>query len=155
MIDLDYMHLALKEAMQAEAEDEVPVGAVLVRQGQVISRAHNLCVQKKDASAHAELLALQKGMECLGDWRLTDCCLYVTLEPCAMCAGAMVNARLERLVYGAFDPRWGCCGSIFDLVTDALGHTVQCVGGVGEPECAAILSEYFRKKRGEKEGPVF
>jgi len=147
MTDLEYMRLALAEAELAASSDEVPVGAVLVHKGEIIARAHNRTEAKGCAFLHAEMLAMKAGMEKLGNWRLSECCLYVTLEPCAMCAGAMVNAHLGRLVFGAFDERAGCCGSVFDLVTEALNHTVPTVGGIGEEACKALLQDYFRKKR--------
>ncbi len=147
MSDYDYMLLALEEARLAAGEDEVPVGAILVHKGEIIARAHNLTERLHDATAHAELLCMRQGMEILQSKYLDRCTLYVTLEPCAMCAGAMVNARLGRLFYGAFDPRCGCCGSALDLVSDAFYHTVPTVGGMAEDECAALLKSYFSAKR--------
>lgn len=141
------MLLALEEAKLAYAQDEVPVGAVLVRNGKVLCASHNLCEQRGDACAHAELLCIHEGEKLCASKFLTDCTLYVTLEPCAMCAGAMVNARLGRLFFGAFDKRCGCCGSVFDLVSDTFYHTVLSVGGMAEKECAALLQSYFAKKR--------
>ena len=142
------MRLALEHAKLAAAQNEVPVGAVLIRSGEIVAQAHNLVEARRDASAHAELLCLRAGMEKLQSKWLSDCTLYVTLEPCAMCAGAMVNARLGRLVFGAFDERCGCCGSALDLVTDAFYHTVPTIGGMLEEECAALLTDFFAKKRG-------
>ena len=147
MTDREYMDLAIAQARLAAQRDEVPVGAVLVKGDKVIASAHNLVETLGDATAHAEMLVLREGMRQLG-WRLSDCTLYVSLEPCAMCAGAIVNARLGKLIFGAFDERFGCCGSRVDLVTDALIYTVLTVGGIAEAECAALLSAYFQGKRG-------
>jgi len=141
-----YMRLALEEANAAAAEGEVPVGAVLVKDGAVVARAHNACERLRDASAHAELLCLRAGMERLGA-RLTNCTLYVTLEPCAMCAGACVNAKLTRLVYGAFDETAGCCGSKMDLTDHCFLHSVETWGGVLEDDCKALLTTFFKELR--------
>ena len=140
------MRLALEEARLAFDEGEVPVGAVLVRNGEVIARAHNRVEQTGDATAHAELLCLREAMERLGP-RLTDCTLYVTLEPCAMCAGACVNAKLSRLVYGAFDEAAGCCGSKMDLTDHCFLHSVEVWSGILEKECKALLSNFFQALR--------
>ena len=141
-----YMRLALAEATLAFDAGEVPVGAVLVRNGEVIARAHNHVEQTGDATAHAELLCLRAAMDRLGP-RLTDCTLYVTLEPCAMCAGACVNAKLTRLVYGAFDEAAGCCGSKMDLTDHCFLHTVETWGGILEPECKVLLTDFFQALR--------
>lgn len=141
------MRLALQEAQRAKEADEVPVGAVLVHKGEVIARAHNLVETLKDATAHAEMLVMREGAKALNSWRLEDCTLYVTLEPCAMCAGAAVNARLHRIVFGAFDQRMGCCGSALDITDNAMGIEVEAIGGILEEECAGILSQYFKEKR--------
>ena len=148
MTDAEYMRIALSEARLAAAEGEVPVGAVLLRGGTVLAQAHNRVEQTGDPTAHAELLCLQAAAAAEGSWRMADCTLYVTLEPCAMCAGALVNARLGRLVFGAFEPRTGCCGSVFDLLDHAFLHAVPAVGGVLEEECAAVLQTFFARKRG-------
>lgn len=140
------MRLALAEARLAAQADEVPVGAVVVCNGAVLARAHNRCVALRDGTAHAELLAMQAAARQRGG-RLTGCTLYVTLEPCAMCAGAAVNLRLEELVFGAFDPRAGCCGSLVDLTDRCLLHSVRTWGGILEDDCAALLSDFFRAKR--------
>ena len=147
MTEREYMLIALKEAKKAAAIDEVPVGAILIKNDKVIVRAHNMVEHNKNACAHAELLCLYEGMKLLKSKRLDECELYVTLEPCAMCAGAMVNAHLGRLFFGAFDERCGCCGSAADLLDDAFYHTVKAVGGIEEEACALLLQEYFRKKR--------
>ncbi len=140
------MREALMEARLASVLGEVPVGAVLTRNGEIVARAHNECVFRGDATAHAELLCLQRAMALLGP-RLPGCTLFVTLEPCAMCAGACVNAKLERLVFGAFDAVCGCCGSRMDLTDRCFLHSVEVWGGVMEAECAALLSEFFRALR--------
>lgn len=142
-----YMQLALREAEKAARQDEVPVGAVVVHGGRVIARAHNLREHKKDPAAHAEHLAMRKAAKRLGGWRLKDCTLYVTLEPCPMCAGLAVNARIPRVVYGASDPKAGALGSLYNLAEGRLNHTPQVTGGVLKAQCAACLSEYFRGKR--------
>ena len=141
----DYMRQALLEA--AKDENEVPVGAVVVFEGKIIARAHN---ERETAGpfAHAEMLAMQRAAEALGRRRLHGCTLYVTLEPCPMCAGAMIMAELEACVFGAWDQRQGCCGSVYTLPQDpAFYHAVRCAGGVLEKECAAMLRAYFEKKR--------
>lgn len=141
-----FMREAILEAKLAASEGEVPVGAVLVKDGEVVARAHNEVERTRDASAHAELLCLRQGMELLGS-RLTDCTLFVTLEPCAMCAGACVNAKLCRLVYGAFDEVAGCCGTKMDLTDHCFLHSVETWGGVLEEECKELLSSFFRELR--------
>lgn len=146
MTNEEGMRLALAEARLAAQADEVPVGAVVVCDGAVLARAHNRCVALRDGTAHAELLAMQAAARQRGG-RLTGCTLYVTLEPCAMCAGAAVNLRLEELVFGAFDPRAGCCGSLVDLTDRCLLHSIRTWGGILEDDCAALLSDFFRAKR--------
>ena len=140
-----WMRLALEEA--AKDENEVPVGAVVVCDGRVVARAHNEREADKPF-AHAEMLAMERACEALHTRRLHGCTLYVTLEPCPMCAGALMMAELDRCVFGAYDTRQGCCGSIYTLPEDpAFLHRVSCVGGVLEQECAAPLQRFFRKKR--------
>ena len=142
------MRLALEEAARSGAD--VPVGAVVVKEGRVIARAHNEREAGGGPFAHAEMLAMQRACQALGDRRLHGCTLYVTLEPCPMCAGAMVMAELSACVFGAYDPRQGCCGSLYDLPHDpAFCHRVPCTGGVLEAECAALLRAFFRGHRGE------
>lgn len=142
------MALALDEARAAAAEDEVPVGAVVVCGGRVLGRAHNRTRALRDPTAHAEILALREAAARLGDWRLGDCTLYVTLEPCAMCAGAMVLARVARLVYGASDPKAGMCGTLGNMVEDPrLNHQVEVIRGLRGEEAAALLSEFFERLR--------
>ena len=145
---MNYMQMALDEARQAAAEGEIPVGAVLVKDSQVIARAHNRREAEHDPTAHAEMLCLRAGAAHLGDWRLRGCTLYVTLEPCPMCAGAMVMSQLERCVYGAADERQGCCGSVYDLPRDAaLSGTTKWQSGVMAEECGRMMSEFFAGRR--------
>ncbi len=147
---MDYMRLALEEARQAAAEGEIPVGAVLVREGEVIARAHNRREADGDPTAHAEMLCLRQAARRLGDWRLRGCTLYVTLEPCPMCAGAMVMSQLERCVYGAADARQGCCGSVYDLPGDpALGGNTSWQAGPLARECGELMSDFFTKRRAQ------
>jgi len=152
MIDLpgdeDFMREALRQAQKAYEADEVPVGSVVVRAGKIIARAYNQVELLKDATAHAEMLALTQAEAAVGDWRLLDCDLYVTKEPCAMCAGAIVHVRLRRLIFGCADPRAGAAGSVINLLQlPSLNHRCEITAGVLQNECAAILQEFFRKKR--------
>ena len=138
----------MDEAEDAAEAGEVPVGAVIVREGEVIARAGNASVSSADATAHAELLAIQAASAVMGDQRLTGCTLYVTLEPCAMCAGAIVLSRLDRVVFGAWDPKAGMAGSVGDLLRNpGLNHRPEVQGGVLEKECGGLLSEFFRERR--------
>ena len=143
--DEQWMKQALAEAQKALREDEVPVGALVVKDGGIVARAHNLSRQKSDPTQHAELLALQQAQKAVGS--LDRCTLYVTMEPCAMCAGAMVLMKLPRLVFGAFDHSCGCTGSRVDLTDHWFYHSVETWGGVLETDCAALLSEFFQRKR--------
>ena len=146
--DETYMRLALEEARAAAAEGEVPIGAVLVCDGEVVGRGRNARESAGDPTAHAEMVAIREGAERLGRWRLSGCTLYVTLEPCPMCAGALVNARVDRLVYGAADPKAGAVGTLYDLSADArLNHAFEVTSGVLEAECGEILREFFRALR--------
>ncbi len=143
-----FMRLALKEAERAFFEDEVPVGACIVRDGVVVALGRNRREWMDDVTAHAEIEAIRKAQRVLGDWRLEGCTIYVTLEPCLMCAGAIIQARIARLVFGAFDPKAGVAGSVLNVFLPGLfPHTVSVTGGVCAPECGAILQEYFRRKR--------
>ncbi|MFW2335447.1 tRNA adenosine(34) deaminase TadA [Ilumatobacter sp.] len=143
------MAVALDEARAALAHDDVPVGAVVVRDGRIIAARHNERELTRDPTAHAEILALRDASAHIGHWRLDDCTLVVTLEPCAMCAGAMVNSRLGRLVYGATDPKAGAAGSCFDLVDSALlNHRVPRTAGVLADDCGRLLVDFFRARRG-------
>lgn len=146
--DIHFMRLALKEASRAGRAGEVPVGAVLVRDGEVLSSAWNLREILRDPSAHAEVLALRAGAEKSEGWRLTGTTLYVTKEPCVMCAGAVINARVSRLVYGCRDVKAGGVDSLYNILTDRrLNHQVEVVSGVLEEECASLLREFFRQRR--------
>ncbi len=148
---MDGMELAVLEARKALKEGEVPVGAVLMRGEEVVWADHNRREQLHDPTAHAEMLCLRRGAETLGDWRLQDCTLYVTLEPCPMCAGAMVMSRVGRCVFGAADPEKGCCGSVYDLPADpALGAIGSWEQVPDSEECRQLLQECFRKRRAER-----
>ncbi|MEX1307095.1 MAG: tRNA adenosine(34) deaminase TadA [Eubacteriales bacterium] len=145
--DRYYMHFALKEAEKAKKKDEVPVGCVIVQNDRIIARAHNLKEHRKSALMHAEILAIMRASRRLKRWRLSDCTLFVTLEPCPMCMGAAISARFNRVVYGASDPKGGACGSMYNINQGGLNHTVAVTGGVTKDACAEILSNYFRGKR--------
>ncbi len=148
MTDDELMRLALDEARQAPEHGDVPVGAVVVHDDVVIARAHNRREVDRDPTAHAELLAVRSAAEQLGTWRLDGCTVVVTLEPCAMCAGALVNARVDRVVFGAHDPKAGATGSLYNLADDPrLNHGFALVHGVGADEAAALLTEFFAAKR--------
>lgn len=150
MTDERYMRLALAEAQGALEHDDVPVGAVAVRDGRIVGRAHNQRELLEDPTAHAEMIALTQAAEAMGHWRLTGVTLYVTLEPCAMCAGAMVLARIDRLVYGAEDPKAGAVRSLYQLLGDErLNHRVPSVGGVLADESGGLLRDFFRRRRQE------
>lgn len=146
-IDEEFMRAAIEEANAAEKIDEVPVGAVAVRDGKIIASAYNTRETSKCATHHAEILAIERACAALGGWRLPGVTLYVTMEPCAMCAGAIINSRIERVVYGAKDFRFGAFGSAIDLNEAGLNHKPEVVGGVLGEECADILSSYFKRKR--------
>jgi tRNA(adenine34) deaminase len=145
--DTQMMKKALLLAKKAAEKDEVPVGALIVREGKIIARAYNKRETKKSPTAHAELLAIENAAKKLGGWRLPGCTLYVTLEPCPMCAGAIINARIPTVVYGAPDPKAGALGSVYDLAQGKLNHTPQVIEGVLRDECGAVLTEYFKNKR--------
>ncbi|CDE92636.1 MULTISPECIES: tRNA adenosine(34) deaminase TadA [Acidaminococcus] len=146
--DVHFMEMALEEARQAAREGEIPVGAVLVREGRVVARNHNRREQDRDATAHAEVLVLREACRQLGRWRLSDTALYVTLEPCPMCAGAIWNARVGRLVYGAWDSAAGACGSQFNLPAHpSLNFRTQVTAGVMEEECRKILQDFLKARR--------
>ena len=146
--DLEYMGIALEQAEKAGQCGEVPIGAVLVKGGTVLTADRNRREEYKDATAHAEILVLRQGGQQLGGWRLSGCTLYVTLEPCPMCAGAMVQARIDRLVYGAKDPKAGAAGTLYDITRDErLNHHLVVAGGIREKQCAALLQHFFRSRR--------
>jgi len=145
-----HMEMALEEALTADAEDEVPVGAVIVSldRGGIIAAAHNQREQLKDPTAHAEMIAITQAAASLGSWRLERCLLYVTLEPCPMCAGAIVQARLPVVVYGCTDPKAGACHTLYQITSDQrLNHRCQVLGGVRADRCAEVLSTFFARKR--------
>jgi tRNA(adenine34) deaminase len=146
--DQDFMRLALAEASRAPALGEIPIAAVLVQNDTVLATAHNYRELRQDPTAHAEIIVLQQAAQQLRSWRLTDTTLYVTLEPCPMCAGAIVQARVRRLVFGAWDPKAGACGSIFDIPAEPrLNHRVLVTGGVLEGDSQSLLREFFRGLR--------
>ena len=148
-----FMMQAINLAKRAEEIDEVPVGALIVRDGKVIAEAYNMRENNKCATHHAELLAIEAACRALGGWRLPGTTLYVTMEPCCMCAGAIINARIPRVVYGTHDIRFGAFGSALDLVKIPLNHTPEVVGGVLEDETRNMLTEYFKRKRVKKAQP--
>ncbi|HYW07626.1 MAG TPA: tRNA adenosine(34) deaminase TadA [Longimicrobium sp.] len=153
--DERWMRLALAEAREAERLGEVPVGAVMVRGGEVVARGHNLTHTNQDPSAHAEMVAIRRAAQATGHWRLLDCTLYVTLEPCAMCSGAIVLARVPRLVYAAPDPKAGMCGSLDNLVRHPrLNHRVQLTPGVLAADSGDMLRAFFRARRGAARPPA-
>ncbi len=148
MNDDVFMREALKQAKVASEADEVPVGAVIVHANKVIARAHNQVETLKDPTAHAEMIALTQATNALSSKWLNECTMYVTIEPCSMCAGALVLARIKRICYGAEDPKTGACGSVLNIVRHGkLNHKVEVAGGILAPECGYLLSEFFRKKR--------
>lgn len=150
-LDELYMFEALKEADKAEKKDEVPIGCVIVKDGVIIARGHNLREQKQQASAHAEMIAIQKACQKLGSWRLDGCTLYVTLEPCPMCAGAILQSRIERVIYGAKDPKGGCIESCMNMYSHrGFNHYPLTTEGILEEECANRLKQFFQNKRKNK-----
>lgn len=147
MTDTEYMKEALAEAKKAALSGEAPIGAVIVKDGEIISRAHNTRETDKNALCHAEITAIDKACRKLGGWRLTGCELFVTLEPCPMCAGAIVNSRIKRVVFGAKDAKAGAFGSVLNLNFYPLNHKPEVVSGILEEECAALLGEFFAQRR--------
>ncbi len=145
--DERYMRLALEQASLAARMGEAPIGAVIVRRGEVIAAAHNTRETEKNALHHAELIAIDRACRALGGWRLPESTLYVTLEPCPMCAGAVINSRVARVVFGAYDPKAGCCGSVCDLFGMPFNHRPMVTGGVLEAECGALLRDFFASLR--------
>jgi tRNA(adenine34) deaminase len=151
--DENFMREALRQAKKAYKAGEVPVGAIVARAGKIIGRAYNQVELLKDATAHAEMLALTQAEAAVGDWRLLDCDLYVTKEPCAMCAGALVHVRIRRLIFGCADPRAGAAGSIINLLQlPSLNHRCDITSGVLQNECATILQDFFRNRRSRQIG---
>ena len=146
--DVYFMNIALELAKKAGDSGEVPVGAVIVdKNGEIVSKAYNLRETQKNAVAHAELIAIENACDVLGGWRLSGCTLYVTLEPCPMCAGAIVNSRVDRVVFGAYDMQAGCCGSVVNFNAYPFNHSFDILGGVMEDECREVLTEFFNKRR--------
>ena len=142
-----FMQAALEEARKAAAEGEIPVGAVIVRGGEIIAAGRNACEAEGAPKLHAEMLAISRACKAVGDWRLSDCDIYVTLEPCLMCAGALLNARVRRIYFGAYDAKNGACGSVCDVGAMGFTHKPEIYGGIGADECAALLSVFFDKRR--------
>lgn len=154
LTDKELMAVALEEARLAAAEGEVPVGAVVAKDGEIVARAHNRRESDKNAAAHAELLAIDAACKTLSGWRLWQCELFVTLEPCPMCAGAIINSRIRRLVWGAADPKAGCCGSVVDLFALPFNHSPALESGLMAEESAGLLRQFFanlREKRMDRE----
>ncbi|MEZ0271268.1 MAG: tRNA adenosine(34) deaminase TadA [Methylophilaceae bacterium] len=150
MTDSEYMQMALELAAQAAEAGEVPVGALVVKDGEIIGRGYNAPISCHDPSAHAEIRAMRDAAQRIGNYRLVGCTLYVTLEPCAMCAGAIQHARIARLVFGANDPKTGACGSVVNLMAETrLNHHTEVEGGVMAPECGGALSAFFAARRGK------
>ena len=149
MDDLYFMDVALALAREAAAEGEVPVGCVIVRKGEIVGKGRNRREKDKSALAHAEIEAIRQACENLGGWRLWECTLYVTLEPCPMCAGAIINARIPRVVFGASDDKFGACGSVCDLFSMAFNHHPAVEKGILEEEAGALMQEFFRNLRME------
>ena len=150
MMDEQFMREALVQAQKAQELGEIPIGAVIVKDGEILCATHNLCEQLHDATAHAERLAISEAGKLTGSWRLSDCTLYVTLEPCPMCTGACINSRIGRIVYAAKDPRAGACESLVKLTAYPLESNPICEGGLLEEEALAMLRSFFLKKRSEK-----
>ena len=145
------MQAAIEEAKKAQNLGEVPIGAVIVKDGEIIARGYNLRETSQLSNAHAEMIAIAKANEMVGSWRLEDCTLYVTLEPCPMCAGAIVQSRIPTVVFGAHDPKGGCCGTIYNLLDESkFNHRCELVSGVLEEECGQLLSDFFRNLRQKK-----
>lgn len=149
------MRIAIREAQAAEEAGDVPIGAIIVKDGHIIGKARNQREVLQDPTAHAEMIAITQAAEAMGSWRLEGCTIYVTLEPCPMCAGALVLGRVARLVYGCTDPKAGACGSLYDIVRDArLNHRLEVTAGILADECSALLSGFFRKKRNNSDNSI-
>jgi len=146
--DKIFMQLALKEAQKAFEDDEVPVGAIIVHKNKLIAKAHNQVERLKDPTAHAEMIAITQAASSLGAKWLNECTLYVTIEPCAMCAGALVLSRIKNIIYGAKDPKTGACGSVFNIANSKkLNHRIKVKAGILKDECSVLLKEFFKNKR--------
>lgn len=151
ILDQRYMRMAIDQAFIAEENGDVPIGAVIVYENRIVAKAHNQRQLLNDPTAHAEMLALTQAAEAVGNWRLHGCTIYVTLEPCSMCAGALVLARIDRLVFGIKDPKTGACGSLYNIVQDdRLNHRVEITFGVMEEDCKTQLQAFFQRRREEK-----
>lgn len=151
MEHVTYMQAAIEEAKKAQDLGEVPIGAVIVKDGEIIARGYNLRETSQLSNAHAEMIAIAQANEVVGSWRLEDCTLYVTLEPCPMCAGAIVQSRIPTVVFGAHDPKGGCCGTIYNLLDESkFNHRCELISGVLEEECGQLLSDFFRNLRQKK-----
>ena len=147
----EYMRAALNEAKKAYKKEEVPGGVVIVKEGKIIAKAHNLKESKKDTTCHAEILAIKKASKKLNSWRLENCEMYVTLEPCPMCAGALIQARIKKVYIGTMDYKTGACGSVFNLLEDyTFNHKVECESGILKEECEKILQDFFKELRKKK-----
>ena len=146
-----YMRVAIKLAQKGASLDEVPVGAVIVKDGKIIARSHNLKEKKNCSNYHAEIVAIDKACKSIGDWHLNECDIFVTLEPCAMCAGALINSRIRGVYFGAYDSKAGCCGTLYNLLSDErFNHRPYVEGGIMQEQCAQLLSAYFKEKREQK-----
>lgn len=146
-----FMKEALKEAKKAYEKEEIPVGAIIVKDNKIIARAYNVKEEKKDTTKHAEIIAIQKASKKLESWRLTDCDIYVTLEPCSMCAGALIQSRIRKVYIGTMDKKTGACGSVLNLLKDyKFNHKVEVENGILEEECEKILKEFFKELRNKK-----
>ncbi|MCQ2387072.1 MAG: tRNA adenosine(34) deaminase TadA [Clostridia bacterium] len=148
MTDEDYMNIALNEAKKAKKHDEVPIGAIIVKNGKIIAKAHNKTEKMQDGTAHAEMLAIKKACKKIKSWRLEDCTIYITVEPCPMCAGAIVNSRIKKVIFGAYEKKSGCAVSKYPILeNNGLNHKTSFVGGIREKECSEIIKNYFKLKR--------
>ncbi len=146
-----FMRLAIKQALKAQKKDEVPIGAVIVKDGKIIAKAHNLMEKKQKATYHAEILAINKACKKLRSWRLNGAEIYITVEPCAMCAGAIINARIDKVYFGAYEHKSGCAVSKYPILSDSgLNHKAEFIGGVLQTECENIIKNYFKLKRQPK-----
>ena len=152
MTDEAYMKLAIREAKKARAIGEVPIGCIIVYEDKIIARGYNKRVAKKSVLAHAEILAIKKACKKIGDWRLEGCTMYITLEPCPMCAGAIIQARIPRVVIGSLNPKAGCAGSVLDMMhVDGFNHQVDVTTGVCDEECSEMMKGFFRELRGKRQ----
>ena len=148
---IKFMKEALKEAQKSYKKEEIPVGAIIVKDGKIIAKGHNLKETKTDPTKHAEIIAIQKACKKLQTWRLTGCTMYVTLEPCSMCAGSLIQSRLDKVVIGTMDEKTGACGSVLNLLSDyKFNHTVQIETGIMQEECKTILQQFFKELRAKK-----